>query len=70
VNPPDQGSSSWILAGTGGGDILLLHDTGGWATVNGLPAVIEGLRARGLEFVPLCTVPGAAPRQVGRNVGP
>jgi len=62
VNPPDQSAVPWILTGTEGGDILLLHDTGGWATVNALPAVIEGLLARGLEFVPLCLVPGTAPR--------
>jgi len=70
VNPADQGDSGWILEETGGGDILLLHDLGGWVTVNALPAIIEGLRAEGLEFVPLCSVPGAPPRVAGRSSGP
>jgi peptidoglycan/xylan/chitin deacetylase (PgdA/CDA1 family) len=69
VNPADQGDGSWILAHTGGGDILLLHDSGGWATVGALPAVIEGLLAQGLEFVPLCSVPGLVPRRQGRGHG-
>jgi peptidoglycan/xylan/chitin deacetylase (PgdA/CDA1 family) len=43
-----------VLAYTGGGDIVLLHDGGGLGTANALPGIIEGLRARGLEFVKLC----------------
>jgi peptidoglycan/xylan/chitin deacetylase (PgdA/CDA1 family) len=36
--------------------VVLLHDGGGDRrnTVAALPAIIEGLRARGYEFVPLC----------------
>jgi peptidoglycan/xylan/chitin deacetylase (PgdA/CDA1 family) len=68
VNPsnwshPGAGSVAYtVLHGTGGGDIVLLHDLGGPSTIGALPAIIEGLRARGYEFVPLCTVPGVAPR--------
>jgi len=71
VNPsdwahPGAGSVSYtVLHGTGGGDIVLLHDIGGPSTIGALPAIIEGLQARGYEFVPLCTVPGVAPRQTG-----
>lgn len=68
VNPsdwmhPGAGSVAYtVLHGTGGGDIVLLHDIGGPSTIGALPTIIEGLRARGYEFVPLCTVPGVAPR--------
>lgn len=71
VNPsdwahPGAGSVSYtVLHGTGGGDIVLLHDIGGSSTIGALPAIIEGLQARDYEFVPLCTVPGVAPRQTG-----
>jgi hypothetical protein len=39
----------------GCGNIILLHDGGGdrAATVNALPLIIEGARARGFEFVPV-----------------
>lgn len=50
-----------VLRATTGGDVILLHDTVGPSTVGALPAIITGLRARGLEFVPLCVVPGLAP---------
>ena len=40
----------------GGGDTVLMHDAGGYRdqTVAALPSIIEGLRARGLEFDTLC----------------
>lgn len=71
VNPSDwahPGAASVayrVLHGTGGGDIVLLHDLGGPSTIGALPAIIEGLQDRGYEFVPLCTVPGVAPRAAG-----
>jgi len=67
VNPVNESNVARILANTDGGDILLLHDNGGAATVGALPGIIEGLRARGLEFVSLCSVPGLAPRQGSRG---
>ncbi len=53
--------SSHVLRNTGGGDVVLFHDTAGWSTVGALSAIIEGLRARGLEFVSICstTVPSS-----------
>ena len=54
-----------MLGATGGGDVVLFHDTAGSSTIGALPAIIEGLRARGLEFVPICSIPGIAPRQTG-----
>jgi peptidoglycan-N-acetylglucosamine deacetylase len=53
---------SRVLRSTSGGDIVLFHDTAGWSTIAALPAIIEGLQARGLELVPICSVPGLAPR--------
>jgi len=38
-----------ILLATNGGSIILFHD-GGTETLNALPKIIEGLRAKGLEF--------------------
>lgn len=53
------------------GDIILLHDSGALirhegasrrATVDALPAIIEGIRAKGLEIVPLSVLlQGVAP---------
>ncbi|MFH1329882.1 MAG: polysaccharide deacetylase family protein [Actinomycetota bacterium] len=57
--------ASRVLRHADGGDIVVLHDIAGWSTIGALPAIIEGLRARGLEFVPLCSIPGLAPRQAG-----
>jgi peptidoglycan/xylan/chitin deacetylase (PgdA/CDA1 family) len=57
--------ASSVLRATGGGDIVLLHDTAGWSTIGALPAIIEGLRARGYELVPICNTPGIAPRHAG-----
>lgn len=57
--PGSSAVTARVLGATGGGDIVLFHDTAGWSTVGALPAIIEGLRARGLEFVSICstTVP-------------
>lgn len=65
--PGASAVTSRVLSATGGGDILLFHDTAGWSTIGALPTIIETLRARGLEFVPLCSVPGLAPRQAGED---
>ena len=46
---------AYVLGHTGGGDIVLLHEGAGDSTLDALPAIIEGLRARGLEFVALCS---------------
>lgn len=45
-----------VVASTRAGGIILLHDGGGnrAQTVAALPAIIEGLRARGLGFASLC----------------
>ncbi len=56
-----------VLRHTRGGDVVLLHDTAGRSTVDALPEIIEGLRARGLELVPLCSSPGRALRQAGED---
>ncbi len=60
---------SRVLRSTSGGDIVLFHDTAGWSTIGALPAIIEGLQARGLELVAICSVPGVAPRQAGEDRG-
>ena len=57
--------TSRVLGATGGGDVVLFHDTAGGSTIGALPSIIESLRARGLEFVPICSIPGTAPRQAG-----
>lgn len=36
------------------GDIVLMHDTIGWAARDALPVIIEQARARGLEFETIC----------------
>jgi peptidoglycan/xylan/chitin deacetylase (PgdA/CDA1 family) len=61
-HPGPTAVASHVLRNTSGGDIVLFHDTAGWSTIGALPDIIEGLRARGLELVPLCAVPGIAPR--------
>jgi peptidoglycan/xylan/chitin deacetylase (PgdA/CDA1 family) len=43
-----------VLRHTRDGDIVLFHDTTGPSTTSALPAIIEGLRARGLGFDTLC----------------
>ena len=63
--PGARAVTSRVLGATGGGDVVLFHDTAGSSTIGALPAIIEGLRSRGLEFVPICSIPGLAPRQTG-----
>ncbi|MGC1374400.1 MAG: polysaccharide deacetylase family protein, partial [Candidatus Sulfotelmatobacter sp.] len=48
------------------GNIVLLHDGGGnrAETVRALPAIIEGIRARGLQVVPVCDLIGETRAQV------
>lgn len=76
VNPSDwtkpgaAAVASRVLSRTAGGDIVLLHDLAGWSTIGALPSIIEGLRAQGLEFVSLCTIPGTAPRRTDREESP
>jgi peptidoglycan/xylan/chitin deacetylase (PgdA/CDA1 family) len=53
-HPGPSAVASHVLRYTGDGDIVLFHDTVGYSTTNALPAIIEGLRARGLEFDTLC----------------
>ncbi len=43
-----------VLPGLSGGDIILMHDSIGWAARDALPAIIEAVRAAGLEFDTLC----------------
>ena len=37
-----------------GGDVILLHDPSGPGTYEALPAIITGLREKGLEFATIC----------------
>jgi peptidoglycan/xylan/chitin deacetylase (PgdA/CDA1 family) len=67
--PGTAAVASRVLRNTSGGDIVLFHDTAGWDTIGALPTIIAGLRARGLELVPICSVPGLAPRQAGQDGG-
>jgi cellulose synthase/poly-beta-1,6-N-acetylglucosamine synthase-like glycosyltransferase/peptidoglycan/xylan/chitin deacetylase (PgdA/CDA1 family)/spore germination protein YaaH len=55
-----------VLDETGGGGVVLLHDSGGdrSTTVAALPRIIGGLRARGLEIVPLAELVGKRRDQV------
>jgi peptidoglycan/xylan/chitin deacetylase (PgdA/CDA1 family) len=46
--------ASHVTRYTSGGDIVLLHDGGGYGTIGALPEIIREMRARGLEFVTLC----------------
>ena len=64
-HPGASAVAARVLTSVAGGDIVLFHDTAGWSTIGALPAIIEGLQARGYEFVPICTTPGVAPRQAG-----
>jgi peptidoglycan/xylan/chitin deacetylase (PgdA/CDA1 family) len=56
-HPGTSAVASHVLSRTTGGDIVLFHDTAGWSTIGALPAIIQGLRARGLEFVTICSDP-------------
>ena len=78
IDPRDweQRSSQRIvdetLAQAAHGGVILLHDGGGdrSATVRALPQIIAGLRARGLQFVPLSTLVGKSRDEVMPRVGP
>jgi peptidoglycan/xylan/chitin deacetylase (PgdA/CDA1 family) len=59
--------ASHVLRNTEGGDIVLFHDTAGWSTIGALPQIITGLRARGLQLVPICSIPALAPRQASQD---
>ncbi|NIJ08685.1 cellulose synthase/poly-beta-1,6-N-acetylglucosamine synthase-like glycosyltransferase/peptidoglycan/xylan/chitin deacetylase (PgdA/CDA1 family)/spore germination protein YaaH [Sphingomonas vulcanisoli] len=51
-------------------NIVLLHDSGGdrAQTVAALPAIIDGLRARGFELVPVSALAGLTPQEVNRPI--
>jgi peptidoglycan/xylan/chitin deacetylase (PgdA/CDA1 family) len=55
------------------GDIILMHDSIGWAARDALPTIIEAVRAAGLEFDTICDDrwphPPLTPR-VGATPGP
>lgn len=68
-----------VLDEAGSGGVVLLHDGGAdrRVTVEALPAIIDGLRARGLALVPVSeligrrrdeVMPAARPRTVARQV--
>jgi peptidoglycan/xylan/chitin deacetylase (PgdA/CDA1 family) len=61
-HPGATAVASHVLSRTGEGDIVLFHDTAGWSTIGALPSIIEGLRARGLDFVTICATPPPATR--------
>ena len=68
-HPGAAAVASRVLGATSGGDIVLFHDIAGWSTIGALPTIIETLRARGYELVPICSVPGLAPRQASQDGG-
>jgi peptidoglycan/xylan/chitin deacetylase (PgdA/CDA1 family) len=85
VDPRDWNESSAaalaerVLREAAGGGVVLLHDGGGdrSITVEALPAIIDGLRARGVELVPVSeligrrrdeVMPTARPRTVARRI--
>jgi peptidoglycan-N-acetylglucosamine deacetylase len=51
----------YLVNRTADGDIILLHDSVGWVVLPVLERVIPALRARGLDFDPICAHP---PREV------
>ena len=53
-----QGVIDTVLA-AGPGDVVLLHDHWAEVHVDTLPVIVAGLRARGLEFGPMCAAPQA-----------
>lgn len=67
-HPGPSAVASHVLSRANGGDIVLFHDTGGWSTYGALPAIIEGLRARGLELVTICSSTLPAPQSVGFSI--
>ncbi len=80
IDPHDWGSEAGVpppgpdeiikevlaQARTGKGNIILLHDGGGdrSATVKALPQIIDGLRAQGLQIVPVSELIGQTRAQV------
>ena len=44
------------------GDVILMHDSIGWVWREALPMLIEGIRARGLEFDTICVERPVPPR--------
>lgn len=52
------------------GNIILMHDSGGdrSQTVAALPALIDGLRARGYHFVPVSQLAGLTPQAVNPRI--
>ena len=67
--PPAEEIVKQVLAQarTGKGNIILLHDGGGHdrsATVKALPQIIDGLRAQGLQIVPVSELIGQTRAQV------
>jgi len=69
-HPGSSAVASHVLSRTTGGDIVLFHDTAGWSTIGALPAIIDGLRARGLEFVTICADSELPPEQPREAVSP
>jgi peptidoglycan/xylan/chitin deacetylase (PgdA/CDA1 family) len=59
-HPGSGAVAARVLSTAAGGDIVLFHETAGWSTIGALPSIIEGLRARGLEFVSLCATANPA----------
>ena len=49
-----QGSIEAVLRDLHDGDVILMHDSIGWAARDALPVIIEAVRAAGLEFDTLC----------------
>jgi peptidoglycan-N-acetylglucosamine deacetylase len=62
--PGSQALTQQVVRGMAEGGIVVLHDGGGdrRQTVEALPAIIRGLRGRGLEPVRLDELLGAAPK--------
>jgi peptidoglycan-N-acetylglucosamine deacetylase len=56
-----------IIDQTKSGSIILLHDIK-WDTVRALPMIIDGVRAKGLAFVPLPSLLASLPRWVSRDM--
>ena len=48
------GNIARILADLDAGDVVLMHDSIGWAARDSLPTIIEAVRAAGMEFDTLC----------------
>jgi peptidoglycan/xylan/chitin deacetylase (PgdA/CDA1 family) len=62
-----------VLDGARPGSIIVFHINGrGWKTHEALPAILSGLRARGLRFVPLSELmrTGGAPESAPLEAGP